>query len=333
MTFTAGPSASTSSPFSLHDNMLRAMKTLWWLLVAALIVLPGGRAQQRAWPQIKDGSTANRYLGISGMALWQNDGETTAFIIAHDAKTEDGDVPRIGILTVSPNAPPRYVKLAWPKDHALSNDLEAISAIPDHRNEFVALTSWGSLYHLTVTSIFNAPALRIVKENVKVSKFPTGGNIEGFALHKFGDRLFAVWADRGNGSRIAELLADTFDPDTDAFGQHPVSLGHVQVDYPAGDCVRHVSDLKIDTSGRVFVSSARDCDDKNAGPFMSAAYRIGGLTLDKNGLKLVQLKQPELIFKSDLYKIEALEFMPRTERRFIFGTDDELDGGAFYVQP
>ena len=66
---------------------------------------------------------------------------------------------------------------------------------------------------------------------------------------------------------------------------------------------------------------------------MSAAYRIGGLTLDKNGLKLVHLKQPELIFKSDLYKIEALEFMPRTERRFIFGTDDELDGGAFYVQP
>jgi hypothetical protein len=101
------------------------------------------------------------------------------------------------------------------------------------------------------------------------------------------------------------------------------------VPYPIQD-VRHISDVKVDASGVVFVTSASDPGDD--GPFSSAFYLAGVLRISASGspvytppLSLVRL------FHFDYRKVEAFEFVPGPTGGMVFGTDDENLGASLLL--
>jgi len=236
-------------------------------------------------------------------------------------------------VKVAPNnAAVEYVKLSWPDP--LPDDLEAVAAVPDAPGEFIALSAWGDVHRFSVDEKSQLVTLRGASFRVPDRARDPKPEFEGFALQSIGGRYIAVWAERGwNHDELkSRMWWSTFDPVKNTFGRVPAPVS-VETTLKTR-CKRHISDIKIDLSGRVFVSSATDCDDTNRPPFESAAFEIGRFIPANDGsFTYSPLDQPQLVFAgSKQYKIEALEFLPGTTDRFIFGTDDELEGGRIFVE-
>lgn len=286
-------------------------------------------------------------LGIGGMALLEQREATISFIVVHDNRLGG---PRAGILTVSEGKQPDHRELNWPKykdpeDKAKANrdpaykeeaklpsDLEAITLVPGSpvpTKTFICVESTREAFHISVDP--ESKALRVLKE-FKLP--PPAANIEAFALHLINGKLLAVWADRGWGEKPATLFWSRFDLATYEF-VGGLKEKAVTVGYPKNTCVRHISDLKVDTGGKVYISAARDCDTNDDGPFESAAYYIGSFKLDKDQFEFNLLPDKdrlELLPKSKLQKIEALELVPGPKARFIFGSDDENCGSSIHFE-
>jgi len=97
----------------------------------------------------------------------------------------------------------------------------------------------------------------------------------------------------------------------------------LKVPYSATN-TRHISDVKVDPSGAVFITSASD--PGNDGPFASAFYCAGTFNLsDTQSPALTRL------FTFDYHKVEAFEFVPGASGGIAFGTDDENLGAAIYL--
>ena len=99
-----------------------------------------------------------------------------------------------------------------------------------------------------------------------------------------------------------------------------------KVPYPISD-VRHISDVKVDTTGGVFVTSASD--PGNDGPFSSAMYYAGVLrpAADKTFV-FIQPSRFTRLYEFAYHKVEAFEFVPGADGGLVFGTDDENLGAA-----
>jgi hypothetical protein len=91
--------------------------------------------------------------------------------------------------------------------------------------------------------------------------------------------------------------------------------------------VRHVSNIKIDTSGAAFVTATSDPGDD--GPFASAFYYAGAFhSNDKGKLSFSQPAVLTPLFRFDYHKVEGFTLVPGTDGGIVFGTDDENLGSA-----
>lgn len=327
-----------------------------WRLFAGVILVgliaAGTASAQAQWLKVKKPPLTEADLGISGMAFWKQEDDRVYFIVAHDWKSERGR--HYGILVVSNKASsikdPEYIPLTSPEckpaPHIQARyrcDLEAITAIPnDDPSDFMALASNGTLYHIGIASASNRSdkaSYQIVLKNktpIAVPGIPKGADFEAFALQRVGNSLLAVWADRqcndcDSGNVVsATLFWSRFELEGYNFlDKECLNRMQVRVDYPQESCLRPISDVKLDPTGRLFISSASDCDTPGDTEFPAAAYEIG--FFNAQGI-YAALPQQRRLEETTKYKIEALEFMPGRKDRLVFGSDDEGNGGSVLIQ-
>ncbi|MFJ3697159.1 hypothetical protein ACIPW9_23905 [Streptomyces sp. NPDC090052] len=309
----------------------KLQRTAWLIAATALLTTPGtapavatathGTAPAAgAWQKV--GSDARS--GVSGIAF---EGRTAhgagvrALIVHDNKKTGQQRLSRItdkeGSADVSP--------VTW--DGPEPMDLEAIEAVPGKPSEYLVLASRGIVYHLRVSG-----STAKVLDYAPLPAIGQGDNFESLALVARHGHLAALWADRGAGHRPATLYTAplTFDE----YGQPQfggVTHRTYRAAYPAGDAVRHISDISVTDSGRILVSSASDAGDD--GPFDSAVSDAGRVTVSAAGQVRVTLAaSPDVLARFPQYKIEGVECLPGSSDALL-GTDDENLGGYVRTAP
>lgn len=255
------------------------------------------------------------------MALVEHANQKTSFIIVNDNKKKEQN--HAAIVSVEGRAAPKYTSLRWFGDD-IPVDLEAVTSVPDAANNFMALTAAGRVFHIEINRKENS--VKTIK-SFDVPQIPKESDFEGFALQKINNVLLAVWANRGLDAKPAQLFWSKFDLQTHTFTQ--VDSAFLKVPYPVGN-TRHISDLKVDQTGAVFITSASD--PGNDGPFASAFYFAGMLNLcNPQHIAFTQSSALTRLFTFNYHKVEAIEFVPGADGGTAFGTDDENLGVAIYL--
>ena len=261
-------------------------------------------------------------FGISGMALLQQQNGSSSFLIVHDNK--DKNLGRLALITTQGEDLPQYFPLNWPNNTALPVDLESLTAVPGTSEPtFMAATSAGKVYHFRLSAS---------NQNVSILKvfdfpnIPKGSNFEGFALQKINGQWLAVWAHRGQDKEPAVLYWGRLDLNT--YQITPMGSAKLQVPFPVS-AVRHISDLKVDPAGVLFITSAADNGDD--GPFESAVYVAGTFGIRNHQIIFQQNSQLVPLYRFNYHKVEAIELVPGQIGGVIFGSDDENMGGSVYL--
>ncbi|MGK7931796.1 MAG: hypothetical protein AB4041_10240 [Microcystaceae cyanobacterium] len=287
------------------------------LIIAVSLWAIPFNAYAQTWQPVSSGILR----GISGMALIKQQKTETSFLIVHDNKKAGEQ--RVALITVTKDNWPIYEPIKWESED-IPIDLEALTNIPNQPNQFLALASRGKIYHIQLSK--NNESVNILR----VFDLPDGynqGNFEGFALQEVKGVVIATWASRGKSQNPAILYWSKFDLATDTFDNKIQSVS-LKMPWPQED-VRHVSDIKIDPSGAVFVSSAMDTDN-NDGPFASAFYLAGTLQLQPNQIAFIRSENPVPLLRFYYHKVEGFELLRGEKGGIIFGTDDENFGSFVY---
>jgi len=302
----------------IFETMPQSVGLFLTLVVFSTCLLVSQPTWARDWQPVRGGVL----FGISGMALVEQQSHTLNFLIVHDNKQSNQG--RLAIISIHNYEQAQYLPVEWTTHTPLPVDLEAITAVPGKNNtDFIALTSFGKAYYLqldagkkTVAAIgqFNLPPL------------PKGSNLEAFALQNIDDKLVAMWAHRGAGAEPAIVYWGILD-----LVKYQITLAgssSLQVPFPSEN-VRHISDLKIDPTGVVYITSASDAGDD--GPFQSAVYIAGSLGFNSN--KIIWRQNSEFIplHRSHYRKIEAIELVSGAKGGVVLGTDDENLGSYVYI--
>lgn len=288
-------------------------------VLAVFFLLPHPVLSQQ-WRPVRGGIL----FGISGMALLEQQDNSHSFLIVHDNKQEAQG--RLGIIAVQGKASPEYFPLNWPSGTNLPVDLESLTAVPGTSPPtFMAVTSTGNVYHFRLDAS---------KQNVSILKvfalpdIPQGSNIEAFSLQRINGQLLAVWAHRGTDQDPAVLYWGWLDPNTNQITQ--IGSATIRVPLPAS-ALRHISDLKVDSAGVLFITSATDNGDD--GPFESAVYVAGAFGIRDRQIAFQQNSQLVPLYRFNYHKIEALELVPGQAGGLIVGTDDENMGSSVLLTP
>lgn len=297
--------------------MRRIPRFLLLIATVAVVLLVSHTVLSQQWRPVRGGIP----FGISGMTLLEQQNDSRSFLIVHDNKAEGQG--RLAIVTIKGEESPQYFPLSWPSSIALPIDLEALTVVPGTPEPaFMAATSAGTVYHLgwdasnrtvSVLKVFALPS--ISKES----------NIEAFALQKINGQLVAFWAHRGQNRQPAILYWGQFNLKT--YQITPIGSTQIQVPLPTS-AVRHISDLKVDSAGIAFISSAADNGDD--GPFDSAVYVAGAFALHNQQIAFQQNSQLVPLYRFNYHKVEAIELVPGQMGGVIVGSDDENMGGAVF---
>lgn len=295
----------------LQKKLLIVLFTLGTLLLKPQLVSAEG------WRPVR-GSKA---YGISGIALVSQQQNFSSFLVVHDNKLPDQG--RVALLNVRGEKQPEYIPLEWPARVEMPFDLEGLTAVPGiGQATFMAATSSGRIYHLQLDRNNSLSVLKIFD----LPNIPAGSNLESFALQDIDGQLLAVYAHRGAGAEPGVIYWGVLDLAAyQLSGRGSVAL---EVPWPGGN-VRHVSDLKVDTAGVVFVSSASDTEDN--GPFQSAIYVVGAFQIGDRQIQFRQNLSLTSLYRFDFRKIEALELLPGEVGGVIVGTDDENMGSSVFL--
>ena len=293
------------------------MKVVFTLAIIFLGFIADLNAQQLQWRPV----SGERHKNISGMALIEHNNNQTSFLVVHDNKKKEQI--HAGIVTVTGNNAPQYTPLEW-LGNDIPVDLEAVTSVPNSPNNFMAFTSSGRVFHIKINRI--AKTVEVIK-SFDVPEIPAESDFEGFALQKIGSQLLAVWADRGLDAKPARVFWGNFNLQNHTFSE--VGSTTFKVPYPIGN-TRHISDVKVDETGAVFVSSASD--PGNDGPFSSAIYYAGLFKTGSNqSIAFIQPTALTRLYHFDYHKVEAIELVSGADGGFAFGTDDENLGAAIYL--
>ncbi|MEV0601739.1 hypothetical protein AB0I82_20895 [Streptomyces sp. NPDC050315] len=285
-----------------------------------------------SWQKVGDGMTG----GVSGMVVSRTDGDRTDLLVARDNK-EPGQ-PRISSVRLAPGHAPAVRDLKWAGSE-VPKDLESLDAVPGRPGEYTTVSSGDSgKFRPTVYGVKVSGGTAMVRWSAPLpgtEKYAgdDSQNYEAFALHR--DRAtkkyVAIWATRGSNGTASQVRTAAFDPSAASadkvFGQVSAPAAF-RAPWPAQDEVRHISDLKIAPDGTVVLSAAQD-PNKNSGPFSSAVYEAGRLTVAK-GRPALKLSKPEEVSRyttADNRKIEAVALLPDGDHA-LWGTDDEDFGGS-----
>jgi len=283
-------------------------------MLTALAALAIASTDGRPWEFVKGGILS----GISGMALVEGHDDSDTFLIVHDNKKE-GEA-RTALVTVRRGASPVYAPVAWEGETPI--DLEGLTAIPGQASRYVALASAGKAFVIDLSADH---AKVVVERTFTLPSVPQGANFEGLAVQKIGDSLVMAWGHRGNSPDIAKIFLSTLDAALTPAAT--VASMDVPVPWPAAQGARGISDLKIDATGTIFLTSAVDAGDD--GPFQSALFTGGVVTL-ASGRAQVNAAASTRLFWTDQHKIEAFDLLPGKFGGLIFGTDDENLGSCVW---
>ncbi|MBD2597952.1 hypothetical protein H6G74_27045 [Nostoc spongiaeforme FACHB-130] len=286
------------------------------LCLAALLILC-----QKVWAQEWQPVRGGIPFGISGIALLGQQNNSLEFLIVHDNKQKNQS--RLATIKIQGKNAPEYLPLNWQNNLALPIDLEALTSIPKSSNSFIAFASSGKAYHLKLQP--TNKTISVIKE-FSLSNIPPESNFEAFALQDIDNKLVAVWAHRGEAEQPAIIYWGTLD--LQKYQITTLGAANFTVPFPLGN-VRHISDLKIDSAGIVYVTSASDAGDD--GPFQSAVYVAGYVGWSGNKLVWRQSSQLVPLHRSDYHKIEGMELVPGIAGGLIVGTDDENFGSYVYM--
>jgi len=294
-------------------KLLIAALGIWSTLTIFPIIQP---VQAQQWVPVRGGIK----FGISGIALLEQKLDVLTFLIVHDNKggKEEG---RLAIITLESQNPPQYLPLNWPKNEDLPIDLESLTTLPGAGEQtFLASTSAGKVYHLQVDISSQEVAILQVFDLPGMAQ---GSNLEGFALQEIDGKLLAVWAHRGAAQEPAVIYWGVLNLDT-----YQITLqgsDSLRVPWPVGQ-VRHISDLKVDSAGILYITAATD--NGNDGPFQSAVYTAGVFTVTSNQLQFRENPAFVPLYRLDYHKVEAIELIPGAAGGVVLGTDDENLGSS-----
>jgi hypothetical protein len=238
-------------------------------------------------------------------------------LVVHDNK--NADEGRFAVVSQTDSDWLQYRPLAWPADRDRPIDLEALTAVPG-TDTFVALESDGTAYHVAI----DGDRVQLIA-SFELPALPDNTNLESFALQELDGRLVAVWGHRGRGDDPAMLYWGLFNPADYRFGD--VSAVAIRVPVPAGDSVRHLSDVTVDEAGVIYGSAASDNGDN--GPFASAVYVLGVLSPEAEALRFLPSALVPLI-SDDFHKVEAITRVPGDRGGIWLGSDDESFGGFIW---
>ena len=275
------------------------------MLFGVMVMVPAASAQ--GWYPIGD----EKAFGISGLAALNSGG--TEFLAVHDNKNPEE--PRLGKIARADGSI-NYEIVSWP-DGNFPVDLEAIAAIPGRDREFIALASSGQGYHIRANS-----EIALLGTFTLPEPHPNP-NIEGFTLYDLDGILIAIWGHRGAGIEPGVLSWGVADLDRYRFDFRGSRTWSVPL--PQGN-VRHITDLKVDAAGVLFVSAATDRGDD--GPFESAVYAAGSLRIEEGTIALQLNAEPVPLLRHRHRKIEAIELVPRLG--MVLGSDDENRGASIF---
>jgi hypothetical protein len=298
--------------------MPRFFRLILTLVVLSVLLFISQRVFAQEWRPVRGGIP----FGISGMALVQQQEDNLDFLIVHDNKKPNQG--RLAIISLKGKNQPDYFPLNWPSNIKLPIDLEALTTIPNTNNsDFIALSSNGKAYHLTLDA--TNKNISVVKE-FNLPAFPLNSNFESFNLQDINGTIVAMWAHRGEGKQPAKIYWGIFD--LNKYQITTAGSANFTVPFPSGN-VRHISDIKVDSAGIVYISSASDAGDD--GPFQSAVYVAGYLGFNGNKIFWRQNSQLFPIYRDEYHKIEGLELVSGAAGGVIVGTDDENLGSSVYV--
>ncbi|MGH9947641.1 MAG: hypothetical protein ACRD6X_10595 [Pyrinomonadaceae bacterium] len=255
------------------------------------------------------------------MALIEHNNRNTTFLIAHDNKKKEQ--VHAAILTVEGSKDPKYSPLKW-MGADIPVDIEAATSVPDVPRQYALFTSAGRVYHVRLN--LAAGRLELIR-SFDVPSIPQKADFEGFALQRLDGILLAVWAERGLTEKPATVFWGRIDIATGKFSDLRTSA--FKVPFPLSN-VRHISDIKVDATGAVFVTAASD--PGNDGPFSSAMYYAGVLEREaKKSFVFIRSSLLTRIYRLDDHKVEAFEFIPGSDGGIAFGTDDENLGASLFT--
>jgi hypothetical protein len=267
------------------------------------------------WMLVRSGKA----YGISGIAWIDRYQEAMKFLIVHDNKTDYPE--RLAIVSIPPQGQPEYCPLKWSQQTELPTDLEGLVAVPGNNSppRFMASTSTGRVYDFTLDTAHET--IEII-QTFDLPEIPAGSNFEGFALAQIHGKRVVAWAHRGEGEDPAILYWGELNLEGGVIS--PAGRIEVRVPVPIGN-PRHISDLKIDRAGRVWIGAATDPGDE--GPFESAIYIAGRFKIEDETIAFQPEPTLTPLARYPGHKIEAIELLPESGGDRIFGTDDENFGG------
>lgn len=283
------------------------------VLIISLIVV--GRAQE--WRPL----SGSRQMNISGIALISHEKGRTSFLIAHDNKKKEQ--AHAAIITLDGADAPQYKPLKWIGTD-VPVDIEAASAVPGYPGQFIMLTAAGRVFHVRLDQA--AGQLALIR-SYDVPEIPADADFEGFEVQLIDGTLIAVWGERGATEKPATLFWGKLNLLNGTISE--VRMTKFRVPFPVPN-VRHISDIKVDPTGGVFITSASD--PGNDGPFSSAMYFAGAISrAADSSFVFARPTSFTPLYRFAYRKVEAFEFVPGTDGGLVFGTDDENIGSAIFL--
>ncbi len=260
---------------------------------------------------------------ISGIVTLHHSGDRSVFLTVHDSKLPWQD--RLGLITIEGDSVIRYHSVEWPPDFPTLEDIESICRFPVD-STFVLMTSRGKGLRFRInedsTGIEGIAEIRLPIHSKKHLQ------IEGIAFRQIHNRLYAFWGDRGKNHRPATVWWGPVDAGTLEI-QMEDSV-RITAPWPERKEVRHLSEMRFDSAGALWVTAARD--GGNHGPFDSSLYLAGFFRLsDQQRLSFIPERPPVPLLRFPNHKVEGFDFVPGQPGGLVFATDDEKLGSILFT--
>ena len=304
--------------------------------IAAAVTLTGCISINASVPPIPPINLAAAMPGISGMAPMA-DGR---YLIVTDTKAYSDDV-RFGALDAVAEGGSRFSPMlvqGWDAVGGMSNDLEALCALPGRSDEFLAAESsyrdadYGRILHLRV----NHGAIELIRALKLPTERSNGKDdmgYEGLACKRIGEGRYLLALGERGGSKVrprGSLRFGEFDAaaGTLKWQTHETEL-HAPGSWLSVPPHRDIADLYVDGAGTLWAVAASDPDDY--GPFRSLVWTPGhmGNGLDKPFL--TERADRDARWIVDGFKVEAISSPDRRIPKGVLsiGSEDEKLGGAW----
>ncbi|MFH0881968.1 MAG: hypothetical protein V2A56_03205 [bacterium] len=285
------------------------------VLLTALVVIsiPPASAQILSHTIFTD-----QNLDISGIVTVFHSPERTVFLTVHDSKFSWQK--RVGVITIDNDTLVHSDELDWPAGFEKLTDIECIARCPGDTS-FIMMTSRGRGLHFRINQDYTG--IEGISEFDLPLPKEMDPQIEGFAIFNAFNTVYAFWGDRGKDRRPATVWWGTIDMDTYTITVEDSTL--ISVPWPDKGEVRHLSEMRIDSAGGLWITSVRD--GGNHGPFDSAMYMAGFFHPSEGHQLRFTIEQSLIpILRIPAHKVEAFDFVPGHPGGIVFGTDDEKFG-------